>query len=77
MAAGTPKRKAVMVVNDGGKAVLRPVELGYLTRDYYEAASGLEAGEKIVADLSSNPVEEGAEVSAVGEPARYQVASAE
>ena len=71
------KKKGVMIVSEGNKTALKPVQLGYLTREFYEVASGLEGGEMIIADISSNPVEEGAEISAAGEPARYQGGSAE
>jgi RND family efflux transporter MFP subunit len=65
------KEKGGVYVIADGKAVFRPVTLGYVAPDYYEAAQGLAEGERIVRDLIINPVEDGAAVTVEGEPERY------
>jgi RND family efflux transporter MFP subunit len=65
-------KKGVFVVTPEGKANFRAVEIGYVTRDYYEAASGLKEGDRVVADLTSTRVQDGASVAQTGELARYE-----
>jgi RND family efflux transporter MFP subunit len=61
-------KKGVYQLGPDGKVVFKPVEIGYVTRDDYEVIDGLEAGDKIVADLVSHPVEEGTRIAAVDVP---------
>lgn len=50
-------KRGVYAVSADRKAVFEPVELGHVTRDYYEVVRGIKPGEKIVADLITNPIE--------------------
>ncbi len=64
-------KKGVYVVSATGKTALQPVELGVVTRDFYEVVSGLEEGDRIVADLTVTPVQDGAQVVQAGELVHY------
>jgi RND family efflux transporter MFP subunit len=70
-------KKGVYGLDANGKAQFKPVQIGHVTRDYYEVLDGLKDGDKIVADIALHPVEPGADLSAVGELARYVPRGAE
>lgn len=55
----------------GDRAVFQKVDLGHVAADWYEAVGNLKDGDRIVRDLVINPVEDGAAVRAVAEPATY------
>ena len=68
------EKKSVVIVGKDGKTATVPVEIGHVTRDYYEVVKGLSEGDTIVSDLVTHQVEQGTMVASAGDFERFEPA---
>jgi RND family efflux transporter MFP subunit len=66
------EKKTVIVVGKDGKAVVTPVVIGHVTREYYEVVKGLSEGDTIVSDLVTHSIEPGTMIASAGDLEHYQ-----